>query len=51
VTQRRSDKHNPRIDRESASETASVTHGAPVAARMRADLRQEDPSADTSRRP
>lgn len=47
MTQRRSDKHNPRIDRELESETASMTHGAPVPARTRADLRQEDPAEDT----
>ena len=43
MTQRRSDKHNPRIDGELAEDTASVTHGAPVSSRAREDLRQEDP--------
>ena len=43
MTQRRSDKHNPRIDGELGRETAPVTHGAPVAGRAREDLRQEDP--------
>ena len=43
MAQRRSDKHNPRIDAELAADTAAVTHGAPVAGRAREDLRQEDP--------
>lgn len=46
MIQRRSDKHNPRIDRELETETASVTRGAPVPSRTRADLRQEDPAED-----
>ncbi|HET9075765.1 MAG TPA: DUF2795 domain-containing protein [Acidimicrobiales bacterium] len=43
MTQRRSDKHNPRIDAELDHDTAAVTHGAPVTSRSREDLRQEDP--------
>lgn len=41
--QRQSDKHNRRVDEELDQETASITHGAPVTSRSRADLRQEDP--------
>lgn len=41
--QRQSDKHTPRVDEELDQETASITHGAPVVARSRSDLRQEDP--------
>ena len=47
MTQRRSDKHNPRIDEELDEETASLTHGAPVVSRSRTDLRQEDPAEDS----
>jgi hypothetical protein len=43
MTQRRSDKHNPRVDEELDSRSAPVTHGSPVASRSREDLRQEDP--------
>ena len=43
MAQRRSDKHNPRLDAELAEDTAPITHGAPVAGRAREDLRQEDP--------
>lgn len=43
MTQRRSDKHNPRIDAGLEHDSAAVTHGAPVAGRSREDLRQEDP--------
>ena len=51
MTQRRSDKHNPRIDEELDQETASLTHGAPVVSRSRGDLRQEDPADDSSATP
>lgn len=44
--QRQSDKHSPRVDEELDHETASMTHGAPVVSRSRADLRQEDPAED-----
>lgn len=43
MAQRRSDKHNPRIDEELASRSGSITRGAPVESRSRDDLRQEDP--------
>lgn len=43
MAQRRSDKHNPRIDEELAGLTGSITRGAPVEGRARDDLRQEDP--------
>lgn len=43
MAQRRSDKHNPRIDKELASRSGSITRGAPVESRSRDDLRQEDP--------
>lgn len=43
MTQRRSDKHNPRIDGQLDHDSAAITHGAPVPGRAREDLRQEDP--------
>lgn len=44
--QRQSNKHTPRVDEQLDHETASLTHGAPVGSRSRADLRQEDPAED-----
>ncbi len=43
MTQRRSDKNNPRIDGELDHDNAAATHEAPVPGRAREDLRQEDP--------
>jgi hypothetical protein len=50
VTQRQSNKHSPRVDSELDSDTAAITHGAPVDSRSRADLRQEDPAEDVNAR-